>query len=134
MAMFNYPPSASNLAKACDRVLWSPAPPAAAAAGASTTDVAVGTSTSSTAANATVGAPLDAPLDGFKRLLAALRGFNGTCFDLDKQAPGAVPMGRGFAGSAGSVACSDWSGCGPSVAWDYQACTQVQSINRRYCS
>jgi hypothetical protein len=103
MAMFNYPPSSSNLAKACDHVLGS-------TAAASTFD-------ENTAAN---------PLIGFKRLLAALRRpANATCFDLDYWAPGKVPKGNGFEGSTGSVACSDWSGCGPSISWDYQACTQV---------
>ena len=101
MAMFNYPPSSSGLARACDHVL-----------GVST----INNTDASIAANSMIG---------FKRLLAALRPANATCFDLDSHAPGTVPKGGGFAGSNGSVACSDWSGCGPSISWDYQACTQV---------
>lgn len=88
MAMFNYPPSASGLARACSHVLGDDA----------------------------AGAGTGAGLEGFKRLLQALavaKQPNATCFDLAAQAPGDVPKGQGFAGSQGSVACSDWSGCGP---------------------
>ncbi len=67
-------------------------------------------------------------LQGFKSLLAHLRPANATCFDLGAQAPGPVPSSDGSKGSKGSVACSDWSGCGPSTAWDYQACTAVRSL------
>ena len=103
MAMFNYPPSASGLVRACAHVLGPDA--------ADHRDAGRG------------GAP---GLSGFKRLLQALVPANQTCFDLDAQAPGPVlPEPGGFPGSKGTVACSDWSGCGPSAAWDYQACTQV---------
>lgn len=64
-------------------------------------------------------------LGGFQTLLRSLRPANATCFDLNAQAPGSVPKSRDFIGSTGSVACSDWSGCGPSTSWDFQACTQV---------
>lgn len=101
MAMFNYPPTASALGRACGHILGTPQGPRQA------------------------GGMGLAP---FKRLLQALTPANGTCFDLGAQVPGDVPGGAGFAGSAGSVACSDWSGCGKQgggLSWDYQACTQV---------
>jgi hypothetical protein len=105
MAMFNYPPVTSPLAAACQHVL--------------------GTDFDSDADASTSG------LNGFNRLLAALNqqhSPNATCFNLSAQATDDVPKGGGFAGSKGSVACSDWSGCGPGAggkAWDYMACTEV---------
>ena len=64
-----------------------------------------------------------AALSGFRRLLEPHYNTTKNCFDIAGQAPAAVP-----GGGHGTVACSDWSGCGPGLgglSWDYQACTQV---------
>ena len=110
--MFNYPPTTSMLLRACNHVL--------------------GTDDGNDIFNPPAAAPAVAPgLTGFNRLLKALTPANGTCFNLTMQAAGDVPSGDGpggAKGSSGTVACSDWSGCGSQqggLAWDYQACTQV---------
>jgi pimeloyl-ACP methyl ester carboxylesterase len=64
MAMFNYPPSSSNLARACDHVLGT-TPAATAGDGNADTDA---DNKNAENENATAS-----PLDGFKRLLAVLR-------------------------------------------------------------
>ena len=155
MAMFNYPPSSSPLATACDHVLGA-ATTISNSDGSGSSNGNYSSSSSSSKeedeaeekkeakenkeANEeqeeevveVVDDVDDTPLSGLRRLLAALRRpANATCFNLTAQAPGNVPAGPDNYrphGSVGSVACSDWSGCGPAaggLAWDYQACTEV---------
>ena len=113
MAMFNYPPTSSVLKAACDRVLGE-----GEGEGEARTD----------------GTGAVPALAGFKRLLKALiKPANGTCFDVAAQAAGDVPAGTvagtAFAGSKGSVACSDWSGCGAQAGGTplYRVCARARA-------